>query len=279
MLTVAVPTRDRAAFLKISLESVICQHCCSFDVVVLDNASTDFTSAMMRDFDGDDRVRYIRHPHAIPVNENWNAAIAANRQPYVCVFHDDDIMMPGFLQRSVAFLEDHPTAAFCFTSASCVDHAGTVIGSWYEGGIPAGLIEGIDYIHLTVASGRCITLAPTVVYRASAFEALGGFESPHSANTFDLNLFIRAATAHDVGFIDEELVQYRVHSGQMTEKHWRSGRETGRVGAMAELIDAVGRLASSAKAEEPGYRRWLAERLCYFNKRRSEMARTITTDL
>jgi glycosyltransferase involved in cell wall biosynthesis len=278
MLTVAIPTKNRARLLKQSLESIFDQSWRDFEVIVLDNASTDETPDVVQSA-GAGLAQYVRHASPIPANENWNMAIAANKRKYLCIFHDDDIMSTEFLETSVRTLEAFPTTCFSFSRANCVDGSGGSLGTWYGGAIPEGLIKGVEYLHLTVERQRCISLAPTVVYRASMLASLGGFGSPHTGNTFDFNLFIRAAASYDVAFIDRELVHYRLHPGQMTERHWRSGRETGRVGAMAELVDAIGYLMTSERAGSVEYRQWLSERLQSINRRGSAMARTLIPDL
>jgi hypothetical protein len=224
-------------------------------------------------------VRYVRCESLAPPNESWNRALALSTAPYLCIFHDDDLMEEDFLKVSLQHLAASPSAAFSFTRALCMDGDGEPLGPWYAGEIPAGTISGADYLHLTVAAGRCISLAPTVVYRKAALERLGGFACPHGGDTFDFNLFIRAACEFDVVFVDLPLVRYRIHAGQLTERHWRSVRQTGRVGAMTELVDAVGALLTSPRAGDSNYRGWLSGRLRFFNERRSTMARTLVRDL
>jgi glycosyltransferase involved in cell wall biosynthesis len=66
------------------------------DLVILDNASTDDTPEVVRSI-GDPRIEYIRHPTDIGILRNWNRSIqmAARRSPVTCIFHDDDLMLPG----------------------------------------------------------------------------------------------------------------------------------------------------------------------------------------
>lgn len=273
MITVAIPTANRGGFLRRTLPSILSQTGVTFDVVVVDNGSNDETATVVSGY-RDSRLRYIR-TEGLDVVACWNEAASQARHPFLSLFHDDDLMEPGFLAESCRALRQHPTAGFSFCRASCVDELANHLGPWYDGEVPQGLITGFDYVRLSVLAGRCLTIAPTVVFRTEMLPNSGPFGSPHSGNTFDFNLYLKIASTHDVAFIDRPLVRYTIHAGQMTEKHWRSGRETGRVGAMAELIDAVAILVRSDSARQDEFRQWVAGRLVDFNDRRSQNLKTL----
>src|SRR5688572_26222842 len=97
-VTVAILTRNRSHFLRDALASVLAQRGVVLDVIVLDNASADDTPAVVRSFD-DPRLTYVRHETDIGLWRNWDRGIreARARAPFVSIFHDDDVMLPGFL--------------------------------------------------------------------------------------------------------------------------------------------------------------------------------------
>lgn len=270
-VTVAIPTYNRAQLLKVSLESVLAQDYPDFRVVVLDNASSDDTEAVVRSLaDRDRRVTYIRNETNIGMLRNLNRAIEVNSSPYFNIFHDDDVMLPGFIRESVLSLDKHPSAVFSFTMARYVDFNGGLLDLQSSGDVPDGVINGLEYIDLCIAWHGCPINGSTVLMRAASLAEVGLFDSPHTKTTFDLNLYFRLAARFDIAYIRKELVHIRVHPGQETEFHWRSSQGTGPYGVISECIDAIAYLLQSARAQDSSYRGWLAERLLALNARQSE---------
>ena len=102
---------NRAPLLKQTLESILAQSYQDFAVVVFDNASTDDTEAVIKGF-SDPRLSQSRSSTNIGLVRNWNRCIQKNSSSYLCIFHDDDLMLEGFLEKSMAILEAHPDVAF-----------------------------------------------------------------------------------------------------------------------------------------------------------------------
>src|SRR5262245_47867830 len=108
--SVIIPTYNRAALLKLALQSILAQDYDDFGVIVLDNASTDDTPQLMQSIMArDPRVQHVRHPQNIGLWKNWNLAFELNRSPYISTFHDDDIMLPGYLRETADVLDRHPS--------------------------------------------------------------------------------------------------------------------------------------------------------------------------
>src|SRR5262245_47966560 len=116
-ITVAVLTCNRPSTLRHTLRSVLDQRGVDFGVTVMDNASTDDTPEVVRREFPDPRLTYVRNEQNIGIYRNWNRAVSINRSRYLSIFHDDDIMLPGFLAATAAALDAHPTAGFAITQA------------------------------------------------------------------------------------------------------------------------------------------------------------------
>ena len=270
-VTVAIPTYNRARLLKVNLESVLAQDYPDFRVVVLDNASTDDTEAVVRSFaQRDQRVTYLRNETNIGPLGIYNRAIKVNSSPYLSIFDDDDVMLPGFIRESVLVLEAHPHVAFSLALTRFIDINGTPLDLQDTGDVLDGVVEGLDFLQLTVALRGCCIYPSSVLLRAAALAVVGPFDSPHTKSTIDFNLHIRLAARFDIFFIRKELVHYRIHPGQETESQCLALGGLGRYGAMAERIDAIHYLLQSCRAQDASYRRWLAERLLALNACQSE---------
>ena len=105
-VAVIVPTYERAQVLGASLASVLGQKGVTFEVIVVDDGSTDDTAGLVSGL-ADPRVRYIARSHA-GIAAARNAGLAAATAPYVAFHDSDDVALPGRLARPVAFLRAHP---------------------------------------------------------------------------------------------------------------------------------------------------------------------------
>lgn len=248
-LTVLIPTRNRANFLSEAIASALSQSESRIHVVVLDNASDDSTPTVVGEFH-DSRLRYLRCEHDIGIIANWNRGLAAATTPYINILGDDDIMHPTFAERSIRALENHQSAGFAYTRVNQIDRSRNSLGPWGYTYLANGLHEGRDYILESIRHACCLTLAPSVTMRLAAVRKAGRFEALYAFNTFDFNLWLRLAMLADVVFLDEVLLDYRVHAGQMTELYWRMAeRPMGALGSMLELLAAGAALLRSGVSE------------------------------
>ncbi len=105
--SVLLPTRNGGNFLENCIRSILEQDYNDFELVISDNANTDATPSIVREFSGDPRLKVIRQTTLIPVSENWTAAIQASGGDYVLMMGDDDYLLPGALRRFDEVLARH----------------------------------------------------------------------------------------------------------------------------------------------------------------------------
>ena len=113
-VAVLVPTYRRPALLRRTLASITAQRVEGFDVEVwvYDNASGDDTERVVREAGvGTMPVRYVQRPHNIGSVRNFIGAIRDVRSMFFAIISDDDVLLPGALQRSVSALLAHPAAS------------------------------------------------------------------------------------------------------------------------------------------------------------------------
>jgi GT2 family glycosyltransferase len=281
-VTIAIPTHNRSQLLKACIESVLAQEYPNFSVIVLDNASSDDTRAVIKSFI-DPRITYKRNEENIGLFRNWNRAIEINSSPYLTILQDDDLLLPGFIQESVMALDQNLSAAFSVSQVKAIDIKGAFLNlkdpRYIPGYFPDGVMDGLEYLHRIVAGDKLIINFSAVMMRSSAIEKVGPFDTPHSKDTIDYNLCIRLASMYDIVFIPKALCLVRFHSGQESQLHYASDEATGPLAVMAERLDAISYLLQSSRAVDASYRRWLAERLSHLNMRRSEYTQNLVPNL
>lgn len=108
LISIVIPTYQRPAFLKIALESALhqTQPECRYEVVVIDNEYSDEvskTEALIRQYQ-DDRLLYYQNKRNLGLVGNWNRCITLARGAWVAYLHDDDVLMPNYLNKILQLL-------------------------------------------------------------------------------------------------------------------------------------------------------------------------------
>jgi glycosyltransferase involved in cell wall biosynthesis len=276
-VTIAVPTCNRAQFLGACLRSALAQTYPNFDILVVDNASTDNTETVVKSF-GDSRVRYFRNETNIGLFRNWNRTIELNHNPYLTILQDDDELLPEFVEASIKALDGNPSAAFSCARAGGIDLKGKPVP--LPGEFPAGgIITGIEYLYRIVDGCNWVIHASTVMMRSSVLDEVGPFDAPHSNHSIDINLYYKMMARFNVIFIPELLGRVRLHGDQHTRQTFYSARGTGPLATIAERTDAIAHLLKSNRAEDASFRQWLADRLLYISMHRSELTSGLVPEL
>ena len=127
-VTVGMPVYNDAAFLRQSLDSVLAQTFTDFRLVISDDASTDGSDEICRQYaTRDPRVTFIRQPENLGISRNMEFLRDQSTSPYFAWVGDDDVWDPRFLERLYASLGEHPSAAVAFCTYRMIDEQGHAI--------------------------------------------------------------------------------------------------------------------------------------------------------
>lgn len=110
-----IPTRDRPAYVRNALESVLNQSFGDFEVVVCDNYKNASCKAQVEAF-ADGRIRYVTPPSPLAMHENWEFAIDQARGDFVLVLIDKTLLRLNALERLQAATQSHPAEVYSWTS-------------------------------------------------------------------------------------------------------------------------------------------------------------------
>ena len=125
--SILLPTRNRLDLLQYAVASVRQQDDPDWEIVISDNASTEDVAGFAASL-GDDRVRYFRTDHLVPVTENWNAALDRSRGDYVIMLGDDDGLMPRCLSTVRRLLTEWREPDAIYTQATQFAYPGVIPG-------------------------------------------------------------------------------------------------------------------------------------------------------
>ena len=207
LVTVSVPTRNRARSLRESIRSICGQDYRPLEIVISDNASEDETEHVCGELvAADDRIRYVRHPRNIGLHGNHNFCLAAGAGEFLCVFHDHDRHDPRIISKYVDFLRTNPKTGVVCSDWELINDSDARIG-FRDHNVPA-ITPGLDYIGQTIRSGRSSIGIPGAMVRRSA---LGNARFiPDAPIGFgDFPLWFQVAERSDVGHISERLWSWR----------------------------------------------------------------------
>jgi len=205
-VTVVIPTHDRLALLMRTLQSVVQQEQVTVQVVVVDDGSSDGTSAALQEL-GWACLRVIRHERGRGVSAARNAGLAAATTPWVAFVDDDDLWAPDKLAAQLRAIEEQPPARWACGGAVHVD--GDLRFLRYSVPPAPGSAAGELARRNAVPGGG----SGVLVDRALAQE-VGGFDEQMSILA-DWDFNVRLVHRSPVAVVHRPLVGYYVHSDSM----------------------------------------------------------------
>ncbi len=216
--SVAVPAFNAAGTVAATLRSVLAQTRADFEVLVIDDGSTDATVDVVEPFLEDRRVRLVRQENRGLAGAR-NTALGLARGELVSLLDSDDLWLPRYLERMGETLQAHPRAAFAGCDAWLFDDARgqirTMTARGYQSA-PERLPEDPEELLLRLLEGNIVYGGATI--RRSALERVGPFNATLRACE-DFELWLRVA-AHGLGGVrcPECLAVYRQRPGSLSSQ-------------------------------------------------------------
>ena len=217
-ISVFLPTYQHAAFIADAIESVLAQNVPDLEIVVGDDASTDGTPEIVRDY-------ARRHPGLFKlllsdvnrgITANTNRVLAACEGEFIAWFSGDDLWLPGKLARQLDWFAAHPDACICYSNVEIFDsRTGATLGLHHHrdnpfrsGGVEI-LLEGNWYFNGLSVMGRRSACPPH------------GYD-PRLKYVSDWVFWVEmAARGGHIGYVPEVLARYRRHDRNISSDHVR----------------------------------------------------------
>jgi glycosyltransferase involved in cell wall biosynthesis len=202
-VSVIIPAYNAARTVDQTLDSVLSQTFQDFEIVVVDDGSTDDTPAVLARRRA--RLRVLRKVNEGRPAAARNLGVRASCGEYVAFVDADDTWHPDKLARQVAMLDRDPTIGLVYTADATINARGDIVS---VNPCPPGA-RGRIYDVLRVHN---VMVGSSVVVRRDAFDQVGGFDqSLTSIENWDL--WIRISSRWAIECIDEPLTFYRMHEG------------------------------------------------------------------
>lgn len=207
LVSICIPTRNRASWLRGSLASICGQDYEHLDILVSDNGSDDDTEQVVREAArADARIRYVRHDTNIGLYGNHNFCLDEGRGEFLCLFHDHDERDRSLVSTYVRFMQAHPNVGLVCADWDLIDNEGRFLGT--RSYPTAEVTPGLEFIGQTLRSGRSAICLPGAMIRRSA---LGDIRFDHDAaiGFGDFVIWFRLAERADIGHIHQALWAWR----------------------------------------------------------------------
>jgi hypothetical protein len=194
-------------FLREAIESVLAQTLSDFELVVVDDGSTDSSSEILAEYAASDSRVVIERQTNQGRARALNRGFVLARGPLVARFDADDVALPNRLESQRQFLVEHETVAAVGGAVIFVDGRGREFGQWQYPLTHAEIREALRYTTPLVH--------PAVMVRKDAFHRTGGYR-PVLPEAEDLDLWLRMAESYELANVPQLVIRYRIHAGQAT---------------------------------------------------------------
>jgi len=206
-----LPVYNGEAFLREAIRSIQAQSFTDFEIVVVDDGSTDGTPEILAQLASDDpRIRVRRQPNG-GIVAALNAGIELCRGEFIARMDADDIALPDRFEVQVRHLEAHPGCVLVGGVAKQLAPDGSMLGGTTGG---RHRVTDLNVFPPKVA----VSMHPLIMVRRAALAEIGGYRAdfPHAE---DYDLFIRLAKLGTIDNPDQAVLIYRRHEGAISLKH------------------------------------------------------------
>jgi glycosyltransferase involved in cell wall biosynthesis len=205
---VVLTSFNHAAHLGESIDSVLGQTFADFELVVLDDASTDHSWKLISEY-SDTRLRAFSSRAPGEVVHRTNDAFSRTDSEYIALQHSDDVWEPEKLQRQVAYLDAHPEIGAVFTWVQVIDETGaTVQNDWFD------RPNQSRWAWLNELFNQKNTLNhPSALIRRRCYEEVGGYRYG-LAQTDDADFWSRILIRYPIHVLQDKLTKHRIFSNK-----------------------------------------------------------------
>lgn len=258
-VTIAIPVYNAARYIEDAVRSAMRQSFVDVEILVVDNASSDETLAVVLQTAGrDDRVRVVRNPTNVGMTGNFNRCLEMAHGRFVKFLCADDTLEPRCVEKMVEILERQVAVALVGCSRYLIDASGTRRGMSAFAASDV-MVPGPEVMNRCFFGRNGIGEPTAVMFRRS--QARRGF-LPEYNQAIDLEMWLHLLEQGDFAFLAQPLCSTRQHEEQQTARNVRSGR----------MVEDKQRLFRACRARS-WLRPTLARKLCWDLRMASSIAK------
>jgi hypothetical protein len=202
-VSVVMPVFNGGCYLAAAVESILRQSFNDFELIVIDDGSTDQSASLLSGFArSDGRIRVIGQANA-GIVATLNRALDLARGEYVARMDADDVALPSRFDLQVAFLDAHPDVAVVGSAITLIDEEGNAIRDVDYPLAPTEVSEFLLHV-------GCALAHPAVMMRRADIVAAGGYRAAYR-HAEDYDLWLRISETRALANLPDRLLLYRQH--------------------------------------------------------------------
>ena len=223
LVSIVIPTYNRAWILEEAIESVLAQTCRDFELIVVDDGSTDDTGDILARYPGIIVVK--QENKGVSAARNAGVSIASGK--YLAFLDSDDLWLPKKLEKQIRFFRENPSTLICQTGEIWI-RKGVRVNPGKRHVKPSGMI-------FERSLELCLVSPSAVMMSRKLFDETGGFDENLPACE-DYDLWLRITHKHPVHLIREALVIKRGgHEDQLSRSR---GLDRYRIMSLIKIIES-----------------------------------------
>lgn len=205
-ISVVMTVFNGASHLEEAIRSVLAQTFTDFELIIIDDASTDESLSIVQGF-ADERIRIVQNEENLGLTKSLNKGISLAQGKYIARMDSDDLSLPMRFEKQVAFLNAHLDVGVCSSWVELIGEQAGIVWTYPEkhASIQADMLFESQLIHPAVMMRR------DVLGEASYDERFSRAQ--------DYELWVRLARRTHLANLQEVLLKYRLHSGQIGAQH------------------------------------------------------------
>ena len=209
-ITVAMPVFNGEGYVHLAIQSVLDQTYSDFELLIVDNCSTDGTLDVVKTF-SDPRIRLHVNSTNLGMIGNWNRSVELATGEYIKFLSHDDLLDATCLEEQITGFLNHKQENLGIVTCKkrVINEGGKKVMPGFGLRGQSRLISGRVAIRKSIRSGRNIIGEPSVVLiKTSVLKSAGPFESP--AFTPDIKMWFKILQKNNLYFINKTLASYRI---------------------------------------------------------------------
>lgn len=216
LVSIVMPTYNRAGMIGRSIESVLCQTYTNLELIIVDDASTDNTQAVVERY-RDPRIRYVRNEKNIRASASRNRGMKMAEGRFISFLDSDDEMLPEKIELQVQLFETSTVPNLGVVSCGRVDYRN---GVKYFEWVPR---HRGDILEKLLAKTRVGAGCPFLMIKREVMEA-GIFFDPAMPAAQDWDFLVAVCQKFNFDFVDKPLLRVNHHNGERVYTHERAAK-------------------------------------------------------
>lgn len=232
LISICIPTYNGEKYIAEAMDSAIVQTYNNLEIIISDDASKDAGLEIIESYKEKTDIPIYIYPHQPKgIGANWNHCIKKANGEYIKFLFQDDILMPTCIEKMVALATSKERVGLVYCRREIIfdtqkedyedwlRYSEFLHTNWDSLHLKEGIEKGTSYLkdkNLLDRPNNKIGEPPAVLLNKKCFEKVGYFNT-NLSQTLDFEYWYRLMPYFDVGFVDEELIKFRLHGNQASQ--------------------------------------------------------------